>query len=199
MLFLYKEVLGRELEWLDNVERAKGPTRLPVVLTEAEVWALLVQMEGRQYGAGLRLMECMRLRVKDVDFGYAQITVREGKGEKDRGTILLASLHANLLTHLERVKGRIKRSLKTDSARSICRSRSPASIRGPAASGVDSAHPVLRPPGASAPFLSRRNDGSMSFRPPSVPSIHARGQSGAITSTSRPCSGRSRRPSGQPG
>jgi len=119
ILFLYKEVLGRELEWLDNVERAKRPARLPVVLTEAEVRALLVRMEGRQalmarilYGAGLRLMECVRLRVKDVDFGYSQITVRDGKGEKDRVTILPASLHANLLTHLEQVKATHQKELE---------------------------------------------------------------------------------------
>ena len=109
--FLYKEVLGRELEWLDNVERAKRPVRVPVVLTEAEVRAVLAQRDGRHalmagilYGAGLRLMECVRLRVKDVDFGYSQITVRDGKGEKDRVTILPALLQANLLAHLERVK-----------------------------------------------------------------------------------------------
>lgn len=111
IVFLYKEVLGRELEWLDNVERAKRPARVPVVLTEAEVRAVLAQMDGRHalmagilYGAGLRLMECVRLRVKDVDFGYSQITVRDGKGEKDRVTILPALLQANLLAHLERVK-----------------------------------------------------------------------------------------------
>ncbi len=119
ILFLYKEVLGRELEWLDNVERAKRPARVPVVLTEAEVRALLGQMEGRQafmarilYGAGLRLMECVRLRVKDVDFGYSQITVRDGKGDKDRVTILPASLHANLLTHLEQVKATHQKDLE---------------------------------------------------------------------------------------
>lgn len=111
IVFLYKEVLGRELEWLYNVERAKRPARVPVVLTEAEVRAVLAQMDGRHalmagilYGAGLRLMECVRLRVKDVDFGYSQITVRDGKGEKDRVTILPALLQANLLAHLERVK-----------------------------------------------------------------------------------------------
>jgi integron integrase len=111
ILFLYKEVLGRELEWLDNVERAKRPARVPVVLTEAEVRAVLAQMDGRHalmagilYGAGLRLMECVRLRVKDVDFGYSQITVRDGKGEKDRVTILPAALHAKLRTHLERAQ-----------------------------------------------------------------------------------------------
>ena len=79
-------MLGRELEWLDNVQRAKRPVRVPLVLTEAEVRALLGQLEGRHwlmtsflYGAGLRLMECVRLRVKDLDFGYAQITVRDAR------------------------------------------------------------------------------------------------------------------------
>ncbi len=111
ILFLYKEVLGRELEWLDNVERAKRPARVPVVLTGSEVRAVLAQLEGRHalmagilYGAGLRLMECVRLRVKDVDFGYSQITIRDGKGEKDRVTILPAALHATLRTQLERVQ-----------------------------------------------------------------------------------------------
>ena len=110
-MFLYKEVFGGKLEWLDNVERAKRPARVPVVLTEAEVGAVLAQMDGHHalmagilYGAGLRLMECVRLRVKDVDFGYSEITVRDGKGEKDRVTILPASLQASLSAYLERVK-----------------------------------------------------------------------------------------------
>ena len=110
IVFLYKEVLGRELEGLDNVERGKRPPRVPVVLTEAEVRAVLAHRDARHalmagilYGAGLRLMECVRLRVKDVDFGYPS-TVRDGKGEKDGGTILPALLEANLLAHLERVK-----------------------------------------------------------------------------------------------
>jgi integrase len=85
LLFLYKEVIGRELPWLDGVVRPKRPVRLPVVLTEAETKALLAQLEGTKwlmasllYGAGLRLMECLRLRVKDVDFDYRQI----GRGVK---------------------------------------------------------------------------------------------------------------------
>jgi site-specific recombinase XerD len=97
IVFLYKEVLGRELEWLDNVERAKRPARVPVVLTEAEVRAVLAQMDGRHalmagilYGAGLRRMECVRLRIKEVDFGYSQITVRDGKGCKALSTALTA-------------------------------------------------------------------------------------------------------------
>ncbi|MGH8612285.1 MAG: integron integrase [Gammaproteobacteria bacterium] len=119
ILFLYKEVLGRELEWLDNVQRAKRPARVPVVLTEAEVRALLGQLEGRHwlmasllYGAGLRLMECVRLRVKDIDFGYAQITVRDGKGEKDRVTMLPVALREKLAQHLERVQALHQKDLR---------------------------------------------------------------------------------------
>jgi integron integrase len=95
LLFLYKEVLGRELGWLDDLVRAKRPVRLPVVLTRGEAQALLAQLKGAHwlmasilYGAGLRLMECLRLRVKDVDFAYRQILVRDGKGGKDRVTML---------------------------------------------------------------------------------------------------------------
>lgn len=99
LLFLYREVLGRELQFIDGIERAKRPRRIPVVLTREEVRRLLCHLSGRHrlmagllYGAGLRLMECVRLRVKDIDFGYLQITVRDGKGEKDRRTILPSSL-----------------------------------------------------------------------------------------------------------
>ncbi len=95
LVFLYREVLGKEIAWLDNLVRAKQPERLPVVLTETEVRQVLAHLEGRNwlmasllYGAGLRLMECLRLRVKDIDFDYRQITVRDGKGNKDRITLL---------------------------------------------------------------------------------------------------------------
>jgi len=95
LLFLYKQVLGRELGWFDDLVRAKRPVRLPAVLTRGEVKALLAQLRGAHwlmasilYGAGLRLMECLRLRVKDVDIAYRQILVREGKGGKDRVTML---------------------------------------------------------------------------------------------------------------
>ncbi len=87
ILFLYREVLELELEWVDGFERSKRPARLPVVLTLAEARSVLSQLEGTKwlmagllYGAGLRLLECLRLRVKDVDFGYGQILVRDGKG-----------------------------------------------------------------------------------------------------------------------
>ena len=111
ILFLYKEVLGHELEWLQNVERAKRPVRMPVVLSGNEVRAVLARLEGRHwlmasllYGAGLRLMECVRSRVKDVDFEYAQITVRDGKGEKDRVTMLPGALAKPVKEHLQEVK-----------------------------------------------------------------------------------------------
>jgi len=95
LLFLYKQVLGRDLAWLEGMVRAKRPVRLPVVLSPGEAEALLAQLKGVYwlmasllYGAGLRLMECLRLRVKDVDFAYRQILVRDGKGAKDRVTML---------------------------------------------------------------------------------------------------------------
>ena len=86
LLFLYREVLGVELPFIDGVERAQRPLRVPVVLTHAEAGQILAHISGPYqlmasllYGAGLRLMECVRLRVKAVDFGYRQITVRDGK------------------------------------------------------------------------------------------------------------------------
>jgi integron integrase len=113
LLFLYKEVLGRELAWLDGLERAKRPPRLPVVLTRAEAGRLLAQLTGTRwllasllYGSGLRVMECLRLRVKDVDLAYRQILVRDGKGEKDRVTMLPEKLVEPVRAHLERVRAR---------------------------------------------------------------------------------------------
>jgi len=95
LLFLYKEVMVLPLPWLDDLERAKRPARLPAVLSPAEVMRLLAAMRGTKwlmasllYGAGLRLTECLKLRVKDIDFEYRQILVRDGKGAKDRVTML---------------------------------------------------------------------------------------------------------------
>lgn len=111
LLFLYREVLAIELPWLDNVTQAKTPQRLPVVLTVSEVKSVLNRLDGTLwlmasllYGGGLRLMECVRLRVKDVDFEMRQVTVREGKGFKDRVTMLPQSLIAPLQAHLARVR-----------------------------------------------------------------------------------------------
>ena len=111
LLFLYREVLGVELPWLDDVIRAKRPQHLPVVLTREEVRAVLQRLDGVPrlmalllYGAGLRLLECCHLRVKDIDFATNQIVIRDGKGRKDRVTMLPAAVKAALITHLERAR-----------------------------------------------------------------------------------------------
>ncbi len=111
LLFLYRHVLGRPLENLSGTVRAKKPQRLPVVLTPAEVKAILKQLDGQHwlaaclmYGSGLRLMECMRLRVKDLDFGHRAILVRNGKGAKDRVVTLAEELIVPLRRHLQMVR-----------------------------------------------------------------------------------------------
>src|SRR3546814_86606 len=97
LLFMYREVLGIELPWMEDIRRAKRPQRLPVVLVREEVQALLAELDGLDwlmasllYGSGLRLMECVRLRVKDLDFVRGELTVRPGKGGTDRGKVLPA-------------------------------------------------------------------------------------------------------------
>ena len=111
LLFLYRYVLGREVGDLGEVIRARKPRRLPVVMTREEVKAVLANLSGDKwlmaslmYGAGLRLMECLRLRVQDIDFARNEILVRDGKGAKDRITMLPASLKSPLWEHLKRVK-----------------------------------------------------------------------------------------------
>ena len=111
LLFLYRDVLKIELNYVANIERARKPKRLPTVFTRAETKRIFANLEGTQwliagllYGSGLRLMECLRLRLKDVDFTYGQLTVRDGKGEKDRITMLPAKLKEPLMRHLQRVK-----------------------------------------------------------------------------------------------
>ena len=107
LLFLYREVLKLELEWLDNIARAKTPIRLPVVLTRAEAAAVLDNLRGAHallgallYGAGLRIMEGVRLRVQDVDLMHRQIVVRNGKGYKDRVTMIPDRLSGDLTRQL---------------------------------------------------------------------------------------------------
>jgi site-specific recombinase XerD len=104
ILFLYRDVLEQDLPWLDDVVRSKRPARLPVVLTREEVGAVLQRMNGVPrlmaillYGAGLRLLECAHLRVKDVDLARNQITVRAGKGDRDRVTMLPATVSTHVL------------------------------------------------------------------------------------------------------
>jgi integron integrase len=119
LLFLYREVLGIKIDWVDGFTLAKRQKRLPVVLTKEEVNAVLSRMKGEAwlmasllYGSGLRLSECLDLRVKDIDFGYKQITVREDKGGKDRYTVLPEKVIEPLQKHLLGVKTLHERDLK---------------------------------------------------------------------------------------
>ncbi len=119
LLFLYREVLELDLPWLDGIVRAKRPQRLPIVLTREEVRAVLQPLTGVPrlmayllYGAGLRLLECCRLRVQDVDFAANQIVVRSGKGDKDRVTMLPAAVKTALARHLESVRAQHQRDLQ---------------------------------------------------------------------------------------
>ncbi|MCD6334047.1 MAG: integron integrase [Candidatus Latescibacteria bacterium] len=111
LLFLYRHILGRPIGDLGEVIRARKPNRLPVVMTRDEVKTVLGRLTGDKwlmasllYGSGLRLMECLRLRVQDIDFSRNEITVRDGKGAKDRVTMLPQSLKNPLQDHLRRVK-----------------------------------------------------------------------------------------------
>lgn len=111
LLFLYRHVIGREVGDLGKVIRARKPTHLPVVMTRDEVKAVLSNlsddkwlMASLMYGAGLRLMECLHLRVKDIDFARNEITVHDGKGAKDRITMLPESLKSPLQERLKKVK-----------------------------------------------------------------------------------------------
>ncbi len=123
LLFLYKEVLLIDLPWLDNVVRAKRPQRLPCVLTRTEVRSVLTRMSGNYglmanllYGTGMRLMECVRIRVKDVDFERGEILIRDGKGAKDRVTMLPESLKDSLLAHLHQRRTLFDNDTKLDKA-----------------------------------------------------------------------------------
>jgi integron integrase len=118
LLYLYRHVLKREVGSLGEVVRARKAKRLPVVMTREEVKAVLGQLTGDKwlmasllYGAGLRLMECLRLRVQEIDFAVGEIIVREGKGDKDRRTMLPQSLVTPLQEHLRKVKAIHERDL----------------------------------------------------------------------------------------
>jgi len=118
LLFLYRKVLRRELNLME-IARAKIPARRPAVLSRQEVDAVLGRLHGTprlmaslMYGAGLRVLECCRLRVKDMDFERRELTIREGKGEKDRITVLPARLVEPLKERLRRVQSQHERDLK---------------------------------------------------------------------------------------
>ncbi len=119
ILFLYKEVLKKEIGYLEDITWAKKPKRLPVVFTQTEVKAVIRQLEGVKwimanllYGSGLRLMECLRLRVKDIDFEYKQLTIRDAKGNQDRVTMLPDIVVEKLKKHLKGVKKQQEQDLK---------------------------------------------------------------------------------------
>ena len=160
VLFLYKEVLGEPLPWLEGIESAKRPARLPVVLTREEVESILTHLRGTVglmirllYGTGMRIMECVPLRVKDVDFTRGEIVVRQGKGRKDRMTVLPQNDRGPAQRTLGRVKkvhggsgSRLRRGLcprcprpqvsrrATPVGMAVCVSLPPA-LRGPAFRG----------------------------------------------------------------
>jgi integron integrase len=124
ILFLYDQVLGKKIGLIDGVVRARRPQRLPVVLTKDEVKEIINHMSGVPrlmvillYGAGLRLMECCRLRVKDIDFYQNEILVRAGKGNKDRHTPLPTTVRDPLIEHLRTVKSQHEADLKASLGR----------------------------------------------------------------------------------
>jgi integron integrase len=111
ILFLYRNVLLRDIEFPTDIVRAKKPERLPTVLTKAEAMSIIGRMSGTPklmvqllFGSGLRLMECLRLRIKDIDFSNHQIIVRDGKGENDRSVPLPASILLSLKLHIQKVE-----------------------------------------------------------------------------------------------
>lgn len=135
LLFLYREVLARDLPWLDNVVRARAPMRMPVVLTRGEVMRLLASLRGSHrlfgellYGTGLRIMEAARLRVKDVDIVRREILVRDGKGGKDRVTMLPQRIVPALRHQLQTARHLHELDIRV-SALSGCRPPSLASTR----------------------------------------------------------------------
>ncbi len=128
LLYLYKELLQIQLPWLDEVVQAKAAKRLPVVLTPSEVRDLLLHMSGTTglvaqllYGTGMRLLEALRLRVKDMEFARREIVIREGKGNKDRITVLPENLIAPLQAQLQHAKQLTRKTCKRVLAACICR------------------------------------------------------------------------------
>jgi integrase len=172
LLFLYRDVLELDLPWLDGIVRAKRPERLPVVLTSEEVAAVLRPLTGVPrlmasllYGFGLRLLECCRLRIQDIDFARNQIVIRGGKGDKDRVTMLPGVVKADLARHLEAVRAQHQSAFTGEPAGSNCPPRSPGSIPMPGVNGC----------------------GSGRFRRRGLTATARQASGGGITSTS-PCS-----------
>jgi integron integrase len=176
LVFLYKRILGKELEAIGEIERAKYPKRLPVVLSQDEVKALLAAVEGIPhlvcrllYGAGLRLLEGLRLRVKDIDFDRSEITVRDGKGAKDRVSMLPASCKELIRAHLVWVRALHEEDLRRGLGRApmpfaLARKYPSADRQWAWQYPLPSVQPLCRPSDRSAPPASpsrdRRSEGS---------------------------------------
>lgn len=142
LLFLYRKVLRIELGWLDDLVHARRPARLPIVLTRSEVAAILERLHGTTwlmasllYGAGLRVLDCAGMRVKDIDLDRRKILVRDGKGRRDRVTLLPESLRTPLHEHLERVRRQHQGDLPGGVEVSNCRRRSSGSTPAPPGGG----------------------------------------------------------------
>ena len=151
VLFLYEHVLEQPLDRIEGVVRARKPKRLPVVLTRGEVEAILTQLDGAPrlvcmllYGSGMRLLEGLGLRVKDLDFGRGEITVRQGKGQKDRVTMLPGTLFQPLQDHLGRVREQHAADLTAGWDCRPCPTPWPESTRMPTASGAGNGYFLLR-------------------------------------------------------
>jgi integrase len=145
LLFLYQQVLDRKLDFIDKVERVKRPPKIPVVFTRAEARAVLAQLKGDYrlmvhllYRSGLRLLECLRLRVKDIDFGYRQITVRESKGMRERVTSSPNDSSGRSRPISRGLKTCIARTSPAGAVRFICPLPFTASIQMPHANGSGS-------------------------------------------------------------
>jgi hypothetical protein len=181
LLFLYRHVLGTPLPWLDQVERAKKPVRLPVVLSRAEVALVLGQLNGTPwlvasllYGSGLRLLEACRLRIKDIDFDARVILVRDGKGRNDRRIILPGHLMVPLATQRDRVEAMLRTDQSHAPRRSNFQTRSRASTQAHHANSHGSgcsppAGPTSKPRrGAAIGTTSTRPSFSAPLPPPSA-------------------------------
>ena len=182
LLFLYEVVFGERLGWMNDIVRAQRPARLPFVLARNEVTLLLAQLRGPvwlmaslMYGAGLRLLECVELRVKDVDFERGELTIRDGKGGKDRVTILPAVLKEPLSQHLARVK--------TQHQADLVKGRGSVALAG-----------ALR---GKYPNAEREWGWQWMFPATRFYLDERRATGGVIICTNRSCSGRSRTPRGR--
>lgn len=184
ILFLYGAVLGRQLDWMNDIVRAQRPVRLPVVLSREEVAALLSRLRGPlwlmaslMYGAGLRLMECAELRVKDVNFDRGELTIRDGKGGKDRVMMLPVAMKGRLVEHFTRVQAQHEADVTAGRGSVVL----PGALR------------------AKYPMRRMNGVGSGCFLPLGSTSMRRLASVDGITCTNPSCSGRSRRRRGRRG